>query len=105
MYTLLDSQLKNKLYYIKHCWGVNEQNGIVNSVPADDWTAEWAIFARNDILGMCPHLYITSRAPHFVWGLGRKRQSKAKNRETESIIFSLADLSLGILPENDARAN
>ena len=29
--------------------GVNEQNSIVNSVRAADWTAKWVIFAGNEI--------------------------------------------------------
>ena len=37
------SQIENELCYIKHCLGVYEQIGIVNSVPVDDWTAELAI--------------------------------------------------------------
>ena len=36
------------LYCIKHCWGVYEQNSIVNSVHVDDWTVELAIIASND---------------------------------------------------------
>ena len=34
------SQLANELCYIKHCWGVYEQNSIVNSARVDYWTAE-----------------------------------------------------------------
>ena len=40
-------QLVNELY-IKHCWGVYEQNSIVNTVHVDDWTGEWAIIASNE---------------------------------------------------------
>ena len=32
---------------INHCWGVYEQNSIVNSVGVDDWIAEWAIIAKD----------------------------------------------------------
>ena len=41
-------QLENELDGIKYCWGVYEQNSIVNSLCADDWTAELAIIATND---------------------------------------------------------
>ena len=40
------SQLENEPCCIKHCWGVYEQNSIVNSVHEDDWTAERVIIAR-----------------------------------------------------------
>ena len=33
----------------KYCWGACEQNSIVDSVPVDDWTAEWAIIVSTDI--------------------------------------------------------
>ena len=33
---------------IKHCWGVYEQNNIVNSVHVNGWTTEWAIIASNE---------------------------------------------------------
>ena len=39
------SQLVNSLWSIKHCFGVYEHNSIVNSIRADDWTAELAIIA------------------------------------------------------------
>ena len=41
------SQLMNELVCNKYCWGVYEQNSIVNSDRADDWTAEWVIIASN----------------------------------------------------------
>ena len=41
------SQLMNELGWIKYCWGVYEENSIVNSDRADDWTAKWAIIASN----------------------------------------------------------
>ena len=44
------SQLENELCCIKHCWGVYEQNSIVNNAPVYDWTAEWAIIASNVIV-------------------------------------------------------
>ena len=37
----------NELCCIKHCWGVYEQDSLVNSVGVDDWTAEWAMIASN----------------------------------------------------------
>ena len=43
--------LKYGLCCIKHCWGVYEQNSIVNNVSVDDWTAELAIIASNEIGG------------------------------------------------------
>ena len=45
-YMILKTNISLPLPYldcIKHCWG--EQNSTVNSVPADDWTAELAISA------------------------------------------------------------
>ena len=41
------AQLPNELICIKHCWGVYQQNSIVNSVRVDDWAAERAIIASN----------------------------------------------------------
>ena len=32
---------------MKHCWGVYEQNAIVNSVCVDDWTVEWTNIVSN----------------------------------------------------------
>ena len=43
------SQIENKPCCIKHCWGVDKKNGIVNHIRADDWTAEWAIIAGSDV--------------------------------------------------------
>ena len=40
-------QLASENCCINHCWGVYEQNSIVNSVRADDRTAELAIIASN----------------------------------------------------------
>ena len=39
--------MANVLCCIKHCWGVYEQNNIVNSICVGDWTAELAIIASN----------------------------------------------------------
>ena len=36
-------QLENELASMNHCWGIYEQNRIVNSVRGEDWTAELAI--------------------------------------------------------------
>ena len=38
------------LYFVKHSWGVYEQNSIVNSVRVDDWTTEWKVIASNFLL-------------------------------------------------------
>ena len=43
-------QLENDDCCIKHCWGVYEQNDIVNSVRVDDWTPELAIIGSNELL-------------------------------------------------------
>ena len=40
-------KLENEFCGINHCWGVYEQNSIVNWVRVDDWTAELAIIASN----------------------------------------------------------
>ena len=40
-------QLEKATYCVKHCWGVYEQNSIVNNVCVDDWTAESVIIASN----------------------------------------------------------
>ena len=43
------SQLENGFDCIKHCCGVvHEQKSTVNSVRADDWTAELPTIASND---------------------------------------------------------
>ena len=42
------SQLMNKIYCVKNCWGVYEQNSTVNTVRVDDFTTEWAIIANED---------------------------------------------------------
>ena len=42
------SQLNNEMCCIKHCWDVNEQDSIKNSVHLDYWTGEWAIIPSND---------------------------------------------------------
>ena len=39
-------ELDNELCYVKHCWGIYEQNSIVFSI--DYWTAERAIIASNE---------------------------------------------------------
>ena len=44
----MTSQLENEPWYNKPCWGVYEQNSIVNSVHVDDWTAEWEIIPNNE---------------------------------------------------------
>ena len=44
----LASPLVNEHCCIKQCWGVYEQNSIVNSVRIDDWTAKWAIITGNE---------------------------------------------------------
>ena len=44
------SKLKVGLNCIKHCWGVCEQNSIVNSAHEDDWTAELAIIDSNAMI-------------------------------------------------------
>ena len=41
------SQLANEHCCVKYCWGVYEENRIVNSVCVDDWTAERAIMPSN----------------------------------------------------------
>ena len=41
------SQLTNELSCVKYCWGVHEQNDIVNNVRADYWSAELAIIASS----------------------------------------------------------
>ena len=38
-------QFKNGFCCIKHCWNVQEQKSIANSLGVDDWTAELAIIA------------------------------------------------------------
>ena len=43
----MDFQFENELCCIKHCWGVYEQNNIVNSVGVNDGKAEWSIIAGN----------------------------------------------------------
>ena len=40
-------QLENGDCDIRQCWDIYEQNSVVESVCADDWTAEWAIIASN----------------------------------------------------------
>ena len=44
------SQLEIELACTKHCWGVDVQNSIVNSVHVDDWTAKVVVIASN-VLG------------------------------------------------------
>ena len=66
----MDFHLKYGLCCIKHCWGVYEQNIIVNSVSVDDWTAELAIIASNEIgvslLAMIALLAVQPSAQIFI---------------------------------------
>ena len=44
----IDSQLEIEFYCMKHCWGIYEQNSIVNNdARVYDWTHEWAMIASN----------------------------------------------------------
>ena len=66
----MDFHLKYGLCCIKHCWGVYEQNSIVNSVRVDDWTAELAIIGSNEIgvslLAMIALLAVQSSVQTFI---------------------------------------
>ena len=42
--------LRNELCCPKHCWCTYEQNSIVNSVRADDWTTALVVIASNEYI-------------------------------------------------------
>ena len=63
--TSIASQIVNELYYIKHCWGVYEQNNIVISVRAGDWTVRCTIIVRNVVIYELRNLISFSK----IWSL------------------------------------
>ena len=48
----------NEFCCFKHCWGVCEQNAIVNSVHVDEWTAEWGIITSNGTCFSQPFVFL-----------------------------------------------